>query len=118
MPRYTQEQASARIGSRLSRKPACAAALDSIPAIPPSAIAPSSVAPDGIVAVVRCSVRAGSTVPPYEQLMAAIEATGYSAVGRKYGVSDNAIRKWVRVYEREREGGERGGQSLPGGDGR
>ena len=24
------------------------------------------------------------------------------AVGRKYGVSDNAIRKWVRAYERER----------------
>ena len=26
----------------------------------------------------------------------------YLAVGRKYGVSDNAIRKWVRAYERER----------------
>jgi transposase-like protein len=25
------------------------------------------------------------------------------AVGRKYGVSDNAVRKWVRFYERERE---------------
>jgi hypothetical protein len=43
--------------------------------------------------------------PPYEQLMAEIEATSYSAVGRKYGVSDNAIRKWVRAYEREREDG-------------
>jgi hypothetical protein len=43
--------------------------------------------------------------PPYEQLMAEIEATSYSAVGRKYGVSDNAIRKWVRAYERERESG-------------
>ncbi|HEU4804138.1 MAG TPA: helix-turn-helix domain-containing protein [Solirubrobacterales bacterium] len=37
--------------------------------------------------------------------MAEIEATSYSAVGRKYGVSDNAIRKWVRAYEREREDG-------------
>jgi transposase-like protein len=27
---------------------------------------------------------------------------GYSAVGRKYGVSDTAIRKWIRQYERER----------------
>lgn len=27
---------------------------------------------------------------------------GYCAVGRKYGVSDNAVRKWVREYERER----------------
>jgi hypothetical protein len=41
--------------------------------------------------------------PPYEQLMAEIEATSYLAVGRKYGVSDNAIRKWVGFYERERE---------------
>ena len=28
--------------------------------------------------------------------------TGWSAVGRRYGVSDNAVRKWVRGYERER----------------
>ena len=27
--------------------------------------------------------------------------TSYCAVGRSYGVSDNAIRKWVRQYERE-----------------
>jgi hypothetical protein len=40
--------------------------------------------------------------PPYEQLMAEIAATSWSAVGRTYGVSDNAIRKWVRAYERER----------------
>jgi hypothetical protein len=38
--------------------------------------------------------------PPYEQLLAEIGATGWSAVGRKYGVSDNAVRKWVRAYER------------------
>jgi hypothetical protein len=41
--------------------------------------------------------------PPYEQLLREIDALGYSAVGRKYGVSDNAIRKWVRAYEREAE---------------
>jgi hypothetical protein len=40
--------------------------------------------------------------PSYEQLLDEIERRGYSAVGRKYGVSDNAIRKWVRQYERER----------------
>ncbi|MGH2838468.1 MAG: hypothetical protein ACRDJY_09005 [Thermoleophilaceae bacterium] len=40
--------------------------------------------------------------PPYEQLIAEIEATSCCAVGRKYGVSDNAIRKWVRQYRRER----------------
>ncbi|HEX4734215.1 MAG TPA: hypothetical protein VH247_07365, partial [Thermoleophilaceae bacterium] len=40
--------------------------------------------------------------PPYEQLMRELEETNWSAVGRKYGVSDNAVRKWVRSYERER----------------
>jgi len=39
--------------------------------------------------------------PPYEQLVAAVRAEGFSAVGRAYGVSDNAIRKWIRRYERE-----------------
>ena len=40
--------------------------------------------------------------PPYEQLVAEVAATSWSAVGRRYGVSDNAVRKWVRMYERER----------------
>jgi hypothetical protein len=40
--------------------------------------------------------------PPYDQLLREIEALGYLAVGRKYGVSDNAIRKWRRAYEAER----------------
>ncbi len=39
--------------------------------------------------------------PPHPELLAEIERNGYSATGRKYGVSDNAIRKWVRQYERE-----------------
>lgn len=41
--------------------------------------------------------------PPYERLIAELEATSYVAVGRKYGVSDNAVRKWVRFYEGERQ---------------
>jgi hypothetical protein len=41
--------------------------------------------------------------PPYEQLLAEIEAASYCAVARKYGVSDNAVRKWVRWYERQLE---------------
>jgi transposase-like protein len=44
--------------------------------------------------------------PPYEELVAEVAATSWSAVGRKYGVSDNAVRKWVRAYERERAGAE------------
>lgn len=48
--------------------------------------------------------------PPYEQLLREIAELGYAAVGRRYGVSDNAIRKWVRQYERERAAaGEAGG---------
>jgi hypothetical protein len=39
--------------------------------------------------------------PRYDQLVREIHELGYSAVGHKYGVSDNAIRKWVRAYERE-----------------
>lgn len=39
--------------------------------------------------------------PPHDQLLREIEQLGYLAVGRKYSVSDNAIRKWVRQYEHE-----------------
>lgn len=37
--------------------------------------------------------------PPYERLVEEIDREGIAAVGRRYGVSDNAIRKWVRTYE-------------------
>jgi hypothetical protein len=40
--------------------------------------------------------------PPYEQLRREVAELGWSAVGRRYGVSDNAVRKWVRRYELER----------------
>ena len=35
--------------------------------------------------------------PPREQLLEEIDELGYEAVGRKYGVSGNAIRKWVAL---------------------
>jgi len=38
--------------------------------------------------------------PPLEQLLKEIEELGYSGTGRKYGVSDNAIRKWKKFYEK------------------
>jgi predicted transcriptional regulator len=38
--------------------------------------------------------------PTYEQLLKEIEETSYCAVGRKYGVSDNAIRKWIKYYKK------------------
>ena len=37
--------------------------------------------------------------PPYEQLLREIAELGYLGVGRRYGVSDNAVRKWRRAYE-------------------
>jgi hypothetical protein len=39
--------------------------------------------------------------PPYTHLIREVEALGYAGTGRRYGVSDNAIRKWLRQYERE-----------------
>ncbi len=38
--------------------------------------------------------------PPLIQLQDEISKNGYSATGRKYGVSDNAIRKWIKSYEK------------------
>lgn len=39
--------------------------------------------------------------PPYEQLIKEVEETSFVAVGKKYGVSDNAIRKWLIAYGKE-----------------
>jgi hypothetical protein len=41
--------------------------------------------------------------PPYPQLVRETRAIGFEATGRRYGVTGNAIRKWVRQYEREME---------------
>ena len=38
--------------------------------------------------------------PSYETLLIELEASNYCAVGRKYGVSDNAVRKWIKNYEK------------------
>lgn len=40
--------------------------------------------------------------PPYEQLLEEIATSSWSAVGRKYGVSCNAVRKWVQMEQRLR----------------
>jgi hypothetical protein len=41
--------------------------------------------------------------PEYEVLLKEIDELGYSATGRKYGVSDNSIRKWVKYYEKYKQ---------------
>jgi len=38
--------------------------------------------------------------PEHSSLISDISILGYSATGRKYGVSDNAIRKWIKTYEK------------------
>ena len=41
--------------------------------------------------------------PSYEQLVEDLRSTSFVAVGRNYGVSDNAVRKWLRWYEQSRK---------------
>jgi hypothetical protein len=40
--------------------------------------------------------------PSYEQLLADLRELSWVAVGAKYGVSDNAVRKWLQRYQAER----------------
>ena len=48
----------------------------------------------------RALVQRKTSRPSYELLIQEIKELGYSAVGRKYGVSDNSIRKWIKTYEK------------------
>jgi hypothetical protein len=40
-----------------------------------------------------------SVRPPFQVLLDEIKSMGYVCAGKKYGVSDNSIRNWVRAYE-------------------
>jgi very-short-patch-repair endonuclease len=40
--------------------------------------------------------------PPYTQLINEVNELGYAGTGRKYGVSDNSIRKWIKYYEKNK----------------
>jgi len=40
------------------------------------------------------------TRPEYEILLDDIKNLGYVKTGKKYGVSDNAVRKWLKFYEK------------------
>jgi hypothetical protein len=42
--------------------------------------------------------------PPFNQLLNEVTEMGYSGTGRKYGVSDNTIRKWLTVFEKHNAG--------------
>jgi HNH endonuclease len=55
--------------------------------------------------------------PSYEQLMSDVRSMSLLAIGRKYGVSDNAVRKWIQAYEYQREvERERAGSPAPPAD--
>ena len=41
-----------------------------------------------------------SNRPPYSTLQKEISETSYVAVGKKYNVSDNCIREWMKKYEK------------------
>jgi hypothetical protein len=40
--------------------------------------------------------------PTYESLKAEVDIAGYEATGRKYGVSGNAVKKWIKYYQKEK----------------
>jgi len=42
--------------------------------------------------------------PPFNQLLNEVTDMGYSGTGRKYGVSDNTIRKWLISFEKHNAG--------------
>jgi transposase-like protein len=44
--------------------------------------------------------------PTFEELREDLSHMSWLAVGREYGVSDNAVRKWIRWYERDAEDAE------------
>jgi hypothetical protein len=56
----------------------------------------------GTIRCAKCHLLSRRKVvrPPLDILLVEIEKLGYSGVGRKYGVSDNSIRKWVKKYNK------------------
>lgn len=46
------------------------------------------------------SARKVKNRPSYDTIIDEVNAIGYAAVGRKYGVSDKSIVKWIKYYEK------------------
>ena len=38
--------------------------------------------------------------PPFEELKMEVKSLGLEGVGRKYGVTGNSIKKWIKTYEK------------------
>ncbi len=55
------------------------------------------------VSIWNCKLRPNTRKverPPYDQLLKEIKETNYTRVGKKYGVSSAAIKKWTKMYEK------------------
>jgi hypothetical protein len=101
--RPSTHTAVAGLGSTCRPVPVCIAAPSSSRGTRRIAIARTCVVPDGRGRESRSRIRARCSDPRPGQLMADLAATNFCAIGRKYGVSDNAVRKSVRRYEAELE---------------
>ena len=89
--------------NRIDREPrrVCTAPLSSFRSIRRTATARSGAGPTA-----RARTRHGRSDGrcrdrPMRSLLSDVQTMSFVAVGRKYGVSDNAVRKWLRYYERE-----------------
>ena len=60
---------------------------------------PISSSPQGLCFSCATKKRRVVSRPEPRQLVKEIIQDGFSAVGKKYGVSDNAIRKWCKAYD-------------------
>jgi hypothetical protein len=41
--------------------------------------------------------------PSFQILKNEVEKLGYSGAGKKYGVSDNAVKKWLKFFKNQSE---------------
>jgi transposase-like protein len=53
-----------------------------------------------------CPQRRKVPRPSFAQLKEDVASMSFVAIGRKYGVTDNAVRKWIRWYEEAAAGGD------------
>jgi hypothetical protein len=60
-----------------------------------------------------CPERRKVERPAYELLLEQVRTHGFLATGRRYGVSDNAVRKWIVWSEREQEAQTRSADRKP-----
>ena len=104
---------NATLDTHCGRNTKAAAGRERLPALPSASFFPRS--PRHRYCSRACGQRAPGTRaarpgarrvirPPYDQLVREIDALGYAGVGRRYGVSDNAVRKWRRTYESDGPG--------------